>query len=285
MTNDISALIKAKMPTLSKGQKRISSVIIQSYEKAAYMTAAKLGEAAGVSESTVVRFATELGFDGYPEFQRAVQELVRTRLTPNQRIEMTNMRIGDGDLLSKVMTSDIEKIKYTLDNIDRDYFSAAVNSIINANQIYIFGVRSSSYLASFLHFNLSMIFENVKLIQPSGTSEVFEQTLNITSNDVMIAISFPRYSSKAVSAVKYARAQGADVIALTDSKSSPIAEYANQLLTAQSDMASYVDSLVAPLSIINAMLVQITKLKQEEVKERFDKLERIWEEYEVYAKQ
>lgn len=285
MTNDISALIEAKMPTLSKGQKRISSVIIQSYEKAAYMTAAKLGEAAGVSESTVVRFATELGFDGYPEFQRAVQDLVRMRLTPNQRIEMTNMLIGDGDLLSKVMTSDIEKIKYTLDNIDRDYFSAAVNSIINAKQIYIFGVRSSSYLASFLHFNLSMIFENVKLIQPSGTSEVFEQTLNITSNDVMIAISFPRYSSKAVSAVKYARAQGADVIALTDSKSSPIAEYANQLLTAQSDMASYVDSLVAPLSIINAMLVQITKLKQEEVKERFDKLERIWEEYEVYAKQ
>ena len=285
MTNDISALIEAKIPTLSKGQKRISSVIIQSYEKAAYMTAAKLGEAAGVSESTVVRFATELGFNGYPEFQRAVQDLVRMRLTPNQRIEMTNMRIGDGDLLSKVMTSDIEKIKYTLDNIDRDYFSAAVNSIINANQIYIFGVRSSSHLASFLHFNLSMIFENVKLIQPSGTSEVFEQTLNISKNDVMIAISFPRYSSKAVNAVKYARAQGADVIALTDSRSSPIAEYANQLLTAQSDMASYVDSLVAPLSIINAMLVQITKLKQDEVKERFDKLERIWEEYEVYAKQ
>ena len=285
MTNDISALIEAKMPTLSKGQKRISSVIMNSYEKTAYMTAAKLGELAGVSESTVVRFATELGFDGYPEFQRAVQELVRTRLTPNQRIEITNLRIGDGDLLSKVMTSDIEKIKFTLENIDRSSFDEAVNAIINAKQIYIFGVRSSSYLASFLHFNLSMIFENVKLLQPSGTSEVFEQTLNISPDDVMIAISFPRYSSKAVNAVKYARAQKADVIALTDSKSSPIAPYANQLLTAQSDMASYVDSLVAPLSIINAMIAQIAKLKHSEIKERFDKLERIWEEYEVYAKQ
>ncbi len=285
MTNDISALIEAKMPTLSKGQRRIAGVITQSYEKAAYMTAAKLGELSGVSESTVVRFATELGFEGYPEFQRAVQELVRSRLTPNQRIEMTNLRIGDGDLLSNVMRSDMEKIKFTLDSIDRASFDGAVNALINAKQIYIFGVRSSSYLASFLHFNLDMIFENVKLIEATGTSEVFEQALNISQGDVMLAISFPRYSSRAVTAVKYARDKGADVIALTDSKSSPIAPYANQLLTAQSDMASYVDSLVAPLSIINAMLVQITKLKQEEVKERFDRLERIWEEYEVYAKQ
>jgi DNA-binding MurR/RpiR family transcriptional regulator len=285
MTKDISALIESKMPTLSKGQRRISSVIMQSYEKAAYMTAAKLGELAGVSESTVVRFATELGFEGYPEFQHAVQELVRSRLTPNQRIEMTNLRIGDGDLLSNVMRSDMEKIKITLEKIDRESFDGAVNALINAKQIYIFGVRSSSYLASFLHFNLGMIFENVKLIEATGTSEVFEQALNISAGDVMLAISFPRYSSRAVSAVKYARDRGADVIALTDSKSSPIAPYANQLLTAESDMASYVDSLVAPLSIINAMLVKITRLKQEEVKERFDRLERIWEEYEVYAKQ
>ena len=284
MVKDIAALIEELMPTLSKGQKRIASVVTQSYEKTAYMTAAKLGSAAGVSESTVVRFANELGFDGYPEFQRAVQELVRKRLTPNQRIEVTNTRIGDGDLLSSVMEDDIDKIKFTLDNIDRSSFERAVESIIKAKQIYIFGVRSSSFLASFLHFNLSLIFENVKLIQPTNTSEVFEQILDISKDDVMIAISFPRYSSKAVNAVKYAQAQNAAVIALTDSKSAPIAQYANHLLTAQSDMASYVDSLVAPLSIINAIIVQITKLRQSEVKERFDKLERVWDEYEVYAK-
>ena len=285
MNKDIAILIEEKMPTLSKGQKRIAGIVTQSYEKTAYMTAAKLGNAAGVSESTVVRFANELGFDGYPEFQRAVQELVRTRLTPNQRIEVTNTRIGDGDLLASVMVDDMDKIKFTLDNIDRDSFNSAIDSIIKAKHIYIFGVRSSSFLASFLHFNLSLIFENVKLIQPTNTSEVFEQILDIDKDDVMIAISFPRYSSKAVNAVKYAQAQNAAVIALTDSKSAPIAQYASHLLTAQSDMASFVDSLVAPLSIINAIIVQITKLRQNEVKERFDKLERVWDEYEVYAKQ
>ena len=284
MTKDIAHLIEEKTPTFSKGQKRIAGIITQSYEKAAYMTAAKLGAAAGVSESTVVRFANELGFQGYPELQRAIQELVRIRLTPNQRIEVTNSRIGNGDVLSNVMSADIDKIKFTLDNIDRESFNSAVQSIIKAKHIYIFGARSSSFLASFLHFNLSLIFENVKLIQPTNTSEVFEQILDIDRDDVMISISFPRYSSKAVSAVKYAQSQGAAVIALTDSSSAPIAQYANHLLTAQSDMASYVDSLVAPLSIINAIIVQITKLRQNEVKERFDKLERVWDEFEVYAK-
>lgn len=284
MAKNISALIQAGMPSFSKGKRRIAAAILNDYDKAAYMTASKLGEMVGVSESTVVRFANELGFEGYPEFQHAVQELVKSKLTPNQRIEITEQRIGAGNLIEKVMLSDMEKIRYTLDNIDRSAFSAAVDTIIEAKTIYIFGVRSSASLAAFLNFNLNMIFDNVRLVQPTSSSEVFEQTFGIDENDVMIAISFPRYSTKVVNAVKFARARNASVIALTDSAISPLAEHANYLLTAQSDMASFVDSLVAPLSIINAIMVAITQRRREELKERFDRLERVWDEYDVYAK-
>ncbi len=284
MENNISKKIAELMPTFSKGQKRIADAILYEYDKTAFMTAAKLGVFVGVSESTVVRFANELGFDGYPEFQRAVQELVRAKLTPNQRIELTDSRIGGGDILEKVMFSDIEKIKYTYENIDRKAFSDAVDAILNAKNIYITGVRSSASLASFLNFNLSMIFDNIKFVQPTSSSEVFEQILNIGSSDVMIAISFPRYSTKIINAVRFAHQNGANVIALTDSAISPLAEHATCLLTAQSDMASFVDSLVAPLSIINAIIVAVTQRKKKEVTERFDKLERIWDEYDVYAK-
>lgn len=285
MTNDIAAKIELAFPTLSKGQKRIANAILKDYDKAAYMTAAKLGEMVGVSESTVVRFAIELGFPGYPEMQKAVQELVRAKLTPNQRIDVTNLRIGDGDVLESVLYSDIGKIKYTLEHIDRTTFESAVSSILNARNIYILGVRSSASLASFLNFNLSLIFDNVRFVQPTSSSEVFEQLLDIRSDDVMIAISFPRYSTKIINAVRYAKSRGASVIALTDSIQAPIARDATHVLAAQSDMAAFVDSLVAPLSIINAILVAITKKKQDEVKERFIRLEHVWDEYDVYAKQ
>lgn len=284
MVQDISSRISEIYPRLSKSQRRIAATVINSCDKAAYMTAAKLGQLVGVSESTVVRFAIELGFDGYPDFQRAVQELVRASLTPNQRIEVTNLRIGDKDALDKVMNADIAKIKYTLENLDREAFAASVSAILNAKHIYIIGVRSSSALASFLHFNLSMILDNVKLVTPTSSSEVFEQILDIDANDVMIAISFPRYSTKVINAVKYARAQGTEVIALTDSRSAPISNHATHILTAQSDMASFVDSLAAPLSVINAMLVDVTRQMEQKVKERFDRLERVWDEYDVYTK-
>lgn len=285
MTNDIAQKIEAVMPSMSKGQKRIADAILKNYDKAAYMTAAKLGEMVGVSESTVVRFAIELGFEGYPELQKAVQELVRAKLTPNQRIEVTNLRIGDGDVLDNVLFSDISKIKYTLEHMDRAAFSQAIDAILQARHIYIIGARSSASLATFLNFNLSLIFENVKLVQPTSTSEVFEQLLDIGETDLMIAMSFPRYSTKIVNAVRYAASRGASVIALTDSTLSPIAQDATYVLPAQSDMASFVDSLVAPLSIVNAILVAVTQKRQTEVKERFDRLERVWDEYEVYAKQ
>ena len=218
------------------------------------MTASKLGKSIGVSESTVVRFAIEVGFDGYPGLQRALQEMIRTKLTSNQRIEVANMRIGEGDLLEKVLMSDVEKIRNTIETIDRNHFNAAVDAILAAKTIYIIGVRSSSSLASFVTF-FNLIFDHVKFVQTTSGSEMFEQILNIGEDDVMLAISFPRYSKRIINAVEYAKEMKADVIALTDSTLSPIAEYADQLLIAQSDMASFVDSLVAPLSIINAMIV------------------------------
>ncbi len=284
MANDISQRIKNASHTFSKGQKKIASAILNDYDKAAYMTAAGLGRYVGVSESTVVRFAGALGFEGYVEFQRAVQELVRTRLTPNQRIEITKQRIGRGDVLDSVMESDIGKIRYTLDTLDKEAFYKSVDSILSAKNIYIIGARSTGVLASMLDYNLSMIFDNVKLVPSSSTEEILEHMFSISENDVLIAFSFPRYSTRMVNAVKYAKSRGAKVIAFTDSEISPIAEYASFLLTAQSDMASYMDSLVAPISIINAIVVEITGRRESEITKRFDNLEKIWDEYGVYTK-
>ena len=284
MASDISHRIKNLYSTLSKGQKKIANAILNDYDKAAYMTASKLGGMVGVSESTVVRFANELGFEGYSEFQRAVQELVRTKLTPNQRIEVTKQRLGSGDIIEKVMESDISKIRYTLDRIDRETFFGAVDSILSAKNIYVMGARSSESLARVLNYNLSLIMDNVKFVQPTSTAEVFEQMFSISEDDVLIAFSFPRYSSKMVSAVKYARQNGSRVVVFTDSEISPLAEHATSLITAQSDMASFMDSLVAPISIINAIIVEITRRREKEITERFDRLEEVWDEYEVYTK-
>ncbi len=276
--------IEENMAGFSKGQRAIAKYIIENYEKAAYMTAASLGSQTGVSESTVVRFALKLGFEGYPEMQRALQELTRTKLTSVQRMEVTNTLIGNADILAKVLLSDIDKIRRTLDEIDREVFYRAVDKIATARNIYIIGVRTSASLAGFLNFSLKMIFDNVRLIQTTSGSEIFEQLLSMEKEDVMIAISFPRYSKRIINAVAFARSRGAVVIALTDSAKSPIAGYADQLLTACSDMASFVDSLVAPLSIINAMIVALTRKKSDELKERLRELEKIWDEYDVYDK-
>ena len=284
MKRNLLAEIEERMLTLSKGQKRISNYILANYDKAAYMTAAKLGAIVQVSESTVVRFAIEMGFSVYPEFQHSLQELVRTRLTSLQRMAVTNDLIGDGDLLSKVLISDMEKIRRTLEEIDRDAFAAAVDKIVNARHIYIMGVRSSASLAGFLNYNLRMIFDDVRLVQTTSGSEVFEQMMNIGAGDVMIAVSFPRYSKRIIHAVNFAKSAGADVIALTDSAASPIAATADQLLVAKSDMVSFVDSLAAPLSIINAMVVAVSMKKKEDVTVRLHQLERIWDEYDVYDK-
>ncbi len=272
------------MPGFSKGQKLIASYILTHYEKAPYLTASKMGSTVGVSESTVVRFAIELGYDGYPDFQHALQEDIRSRLTSFQRVEVTNSLIGESNVLDKVLLSDAEKIRRTMEEIDHDSFEEAINQIISAKTIYIIGVRSSSSLAGFLNFSFRMIFNNVKFVQTTSGSEMFEQIMRIREGDVMIAISFPRYSRRIINAVEYARERNADVVALTDSKLSPIAKYANQLLIAQSDMASFVDSLVAPLSIINAIIVAVSRKKQDELTERLRELEEVWDHYQIYDK-
>ena len=284
MNKNLLVLMEERMPEFSKGQKRIARYILDHYDKAAYMTASRLGSIVEVSESTVVRFAIEVGFDGYPEMQRALQELIRTRLTAVQRVDVTNSLIGEDDVLDKVLGSDADKIRRTLDEIDRKSFDEAVEKIVAARSIYIIGVRSSSTLAGVLNFNFRIILDNVKFVQTTSGSEMFEQIMSIGPEDVLIAISFPRYSKRIINAVEYATGAGADVISITDSRQSPIAAGADQLLLARSDMVSFVDSLVAPLSIINAIIVAVARKKPDDVRERLEKLEHIWDEYDVYDK-
>ncbi len=284
MNRNLLSFIEANLPSFSKGQRLIAGYVLEHYDKAAYLTASKLGALVGVSESTVVRFAIELGFDGYPEFQHSLQEIIRNKLTSFQRIEVTNQLIGDGDVLEKVLLSDAEKIRRTLEEIDHASFRDAVSKIVSAKRIYVMGVRSSSTLAGFLTYNFRMIFDNVIQVQTSSGGELLEQMMRVEKGDVVIAISFPRYSKSIIHGVEFAKSKGADIVALTDGRLSPIARYADQLLIAQSDMASFVDSLVAPLSIVNALIVAVSRLKQDELTERLRALETVWDHYEVYDK-
>ena len=282
--NDLITKIQSELPGFSKGQKQIARFILEHYDKAAFMTASRLGVTVGVSESTVVRFATELGYDGYPHLQRALQEMIRNKLTSVQRMEVAGDRMGGRDGLQTVLHADTDMIRVTLDEIDRDAFQGAVDALMGAKRIYILGVRSSSALASFLGFYFNLLFENVTLVHTNSVSEIFEQVLRVGPGDVLFGISFPRYSKRTLSAMKYARDRGARVIALTDSQLSPLARVADHVLLARSDMASFVDSLVAPLSVINALIVAVGMSRRDEIEQTFNKLERIWEEYDVYEK-
>lgn len=269
---------------MSKGHKSIAGYILEHYDKAAFMTAAKLGATVGVSESTVVRMATELGFDGYPALQRALQDVMRNKLTAVQRIDVTSDQIGDSDVMEKVLNLDIERIRKTLEESSKEDFNSCVDKIMNSKTIYIIGARSSASLATFIKYYFNLIFPDVKLVTASTASEMFEQILRIDHNDVIIGISFPRYSNQTVTALRYAKTHGAKVIAITDSKSSPLVPYSDNVLIARSDMASFVDSLVAPLSLINALIVAVSIRARDRVTETFEKLETIWDEYEVYSK-
>ena len=284
MSKDILSAIQGSMGSFSKGQKLIARFILESYDKAAFMTASKLGRTVNVSESTVVRFAAELGYDGYPAMQKALQEMIRSKLTSVQRIEVSNDRIGNQDILSMVMQSDIEKIRMTLEETDREQFEGAVDAIVSARRIYILGVRSSAALSDFLTFYFKLIFDNVTQVQTSLASEMFEQMLRVGEGDVVIGISFPRYSTRSVRAMEFARDQGATVVAVTDSEMSPLYDTSNYRLLAKSDMASFADSLVAPLSIINALIVAVGRKRSAEVTATFERLEQIWDEYQVYEK-
>ncbi len=272
------------MPTLSKGHKKIAEFIMTRYDKAAFMTASKLGTIVGVSESTVVRFATELGFEGYPELQRALKEYTSNKLTTVQRIDVMNDQLSGNDVYEKVLNMDIDKIRKTLEEGDRDEFYRTVDTLCTAKNIYVIGARSAAVLARFLSFYFNMMFDNVKLVHTTSTSEMFEQILNIGENDIMIGISFPRYSTHTVKAFRYAHEQGAKVIAITDSKASPLAEYADNMLLARSDMVSFADSLVAPMSVINALIVAVGMRKSDYVVKNYERLNAVYDEFEVYEK-
>ncbi|MDD2361776.1 MAG: MurR/RpiR family transcriptional regulator [Oscillospiraceae bacterium] len=284
MAINLISKICEKQSSFSKGQRLIANYIIDNYDKAAFMTAYRLGQIVGVSESTVVRFAAELGFDGYPQLQKAMQGLVRSKLTSVQRLEVTRERMDDSQVLNNIISCDIANIRKTLDEIPHDEFSRVVDALVNARRVYIFGAGSCRLLAMFTAHYLKMLMIDVLLINASSESEIFEDMLQINSQDVIIGISFPRYSSKSVKAIRFAHSRQTEIVAITDSKMAPIAEFASYLLLAHSDMATIVDSLVAPLSIINAIIVAISLKKKEEITNKLIELESLWEEYDVYQK-
>lgn len=255
MTRDVLHIIQENMTGFSKGQRRIAGYILSDYDKAAFMTANKLGTVVGVSESTVVRFAAELGYDGYPAMQKALQEIVRSKLTSIQRIRASNDRLFGSDVVTTVLQTDMDKIRSAIESVDRSAFERVVDKLVGAKHIYILGVRSSSFLAGYLNFYFHLIFDNVTLVTSNSAGDILESILRIGPGDVLIGISFPRYSQSTVKGVRFAHDRGADVVAITDSALSPLYPMASVSLLASSDMISFVDSLVAPLSLLNALIV------------------------------
>lgn len=284
-SNDLLKIIDEKMSGLSKGQKRIANFLKEHYDNAVYLTASKLGEIAGVSESTVVRFAIELGFDGYPKLQEALQKLVKNELTASQRMKVSSDRIAKTDkhILKTVLESDSARISATLENINQREFDEAVDYIVNAKRVYIVGGRSSSALSHFFDFYLNLMRDNVINASTGAVTETFEHIFRIEEGDLLIGISFPRYSNKTVKAIEYAHSRGAKTIAITDSKQSPLVKGASISLIASSDMLSFIDSLVAPLSLINALLAAVSMKRKDYIAKGLDQLEDLWGEYKVYS--
>ena len=268
---------------LSKGHRKIAQYIVEHYEKAVFMTASKLGESVGVSESTVVRFASAMGYEGYPQLQRSLQELVSHRLTANQRFEMST-EIDPREALGVVLKSDMQNLRATMEQMDASVFEDVVNRLLNARAIYVMGLRSAAPLAQFMGYYLNYIFDNVHLVS-SGATDVFEEISKLKENDVLVGISFPRYSSRTLEAMRFAKRCGAQVVAITDGPMSPLTDIADATLTARTDMASFVDSLAAPLSLINALLVALGLHRKEALSQHFKQLEAIWETYEVYLEE
>ncbi|MEG1632541.1 MAG: MurR/RpiR family transcriptional regulator [Oscillospiraceae bacterium] len=284
MDKDILALVSKENSGFSKGQRLISKYILENYDKAAFMTAGKLGKAVGVSESTVVRFAAELGFDGYPGMRKALQEMIRSRLTSVQRIEAAKDLIDDRNILKSVLSDDIDKLQTTLEELDQESFNRAVDAILNAKRVYISAMRTSKYLAEFFGFYLGMMMDNVRVIRESGASEVYEEMVRIEQGDVFIGFTFPRYSSRAIKAMRYAKENGATVIGITDCETSPYFGVADVCLFAKSEMVSFLDSLVAPMSLVNALIVAIGARSRDALSDTFKRLENVWSQYEVYEK-
>ena len=281
-TQDLMKLIQIKFPRLSKGQKLIADFILKNYDKAAFMTAAKLGDSVGVSESTVVRFAIELGFSGYPKLQKALQELIKNKLTSIQRLELSNDYACEENVLRGVLKSDIENLRATLEKINLENFNSVIDEIFKAKTVYIVGLRSSSAIAEFLGFYLRLIIKDVRVVA-HNISNIFEQMINCDEGDLVIGIGFPRYALRTINGLEFAKERKAKVVAITDSNVSPLATVADYALIAQSNMASFVDSLVAPLSVINALIVAVGVREKDKITSTFYELEELWKNYDIYS--
>ena len=282
MKQDLLELLQEKRPRFSKGQRKIACYLLEHYDKAAFYTAFRLGKEVGVSESTVVRFAAELGFAGYPQLQSALYEQMQTHLTTVQRMQVAEGQLGES-VLFQILQLDIDKIRSTLSELSEEDFTKAVDRIVAARKIYIMGTRSAAPLASFLYYYFNLMLEQVHLVDTTSSSEMFEQLLRINQDDLLIGISFPRYSKHTVQAFRYAKQSGAGIIGITDSEKSPLAGDAEVLLLAKSEMVSFLDSLVAPMSLLNALIVSVGIRKRVEILDTFCRLEQIWEEYGIYA--
>ena len=285
MSKSVLQTIRAGMDSFSKGQKRIAAFILDNYDRAAFMTAAKLGETASVSESTVVRFAAQLGYDGYPDMQKALQELIRGRLTSIQRIQVSRDQMTGSDILGSVMQRDMNSIHDVIERLDREEFERVVDKLLHAKHIYILGVRSSSFLAGYLNFYLHLIFKNVTLVQSSAAGEIYEQLVHIGPGDVLVSISFPRYSKMAIHAVEFACQRGGDVVAVTDSPMSPMYKMASASLLASSDMISFVDSMAAPLSLLNALILAVGQQRRDDLSATLAEMEQVWSKYRIFGKE
>ena len=285
MSKSVLQTIRAGMDSFSKGQKRIAAFILDNYDRAAFMTAAKLGETTSVSESTVVRFAAQLGYDGYPDMQKALQELIRGRLTSIQRIQVSRDQMTGSDILGSVMQRDMNSIHDVIERLDREEFERVVDKLLHAKHIYILGVRSSSFLAGYLNFYLHLIFKNVTLVQSSAAGEIYEQLVHIGPGDVLVSISFPRYSKMAIHAVEFACQRGGDVVAVTDSPMSPMYKMASASLLASSDMISFVDSMAAPLSLLNALILAVGQQRRDDLSATLAEMEQVWSKYSIFGKE
>lgn len=284
MRENVLHKIRMSMDAFSKGQKRIANYILDNYDKAAFMTAAKLGTTVAVSESTVVRFASELGYDGYPEMQKALQEIIRGKLTSVQRMQVSQNQMEGQDILGHVMQRDADSIRTAIEAVDREEFSRVVDKLLKAEHIYILGVRSSSFLAGYLNFYFHLIFKNVIFVQNTAAGEIYEQMIHIGPGDVLVGISFPRYSKMVIHAVEMAHERGADVVAITDSQMSPLYSLATAALLVGCDAISFVDSMAAPLSLLNALILAVGRERMEDASHTFMEMEKLWEKYSIFGK-
>ena len=284
MRENVLHKIRMSMDGFSKGQKRIANYILDNYDKAAFMTAAKLGTTVTVSESTVVRFASELGYDGYPEMQKALQEIIRGKLTSVQRMQVSQNQMEGQDILGHVMQRDADSIRTAIEAVDREEFSRVVDKLLKAEHIYILGVRSSSFLAGYLNFYFHLIFKNVIFVQNTAAGEIYEQMIHIGPGDVLVGISFPRYSKMVIHAVEMAHERGADVVAITDSQMSPLYSLATAALLVGCDAISFVDSMAAPLSLLNALILAVGRERMEDASHTFMEMEKLWEKYSIFGK-